>query len=59
LLVALLGGVFLKGFKEAIGSVVTLVGVYLTLNLIVVAIGKSIPVPYSLMFLAAKVMLLQ
>ena len=38
-LVALLGAVFLKGFKEAIGIAVTLVGAYLTLNLIVVVIG--------------------
>jgi hypothetical protein len=38
-LVALLGGVFLKGFKEAIGIAVILVGAYLTLNLIVVVIG--------------------
>jgi hypothetical protein len=36
-LLALLGGVFLKGFKEAIGIAVVLVGVYLTLNLIVIA----------------------
>jgi len=35
-LVALLGAVFLKGFKEAIGIAVGLVGVYLLLNLIVV-----------------------
>jgi amino acid transporter len=35
-LIALLGVVFLKGFKEAIGIAVVLVGVYLTLNLIVV-----------------------
>lgn len=34
LLVALLGTVFLKGFKEAIAIAVTLVGVYLALNLI-------------------------
>ncbi len=39
LLVALLGTVFLKGFKEAIAIAVTLVGVYLALNLIVVIIG--------------------
>ena len=39
LLVALLGAVFLKGFKEAIGIAVTLVGVYLALNLIVVLVG--------------------
>src|SRR5215212_7891373 len=36
-LVALLGAVFLKGFKEAIGIAVGLVSVYLALNLIVVA----------------------
>jgi hypothetical protein len=36
LLLALLGGVFLRGFKEAIGIAVILVGVYLTLNLVVV-----------------------
>ncbi|WP_433300329.1 amino acid transporter [Actinoplanes sp. CA-030573] len=39
LLVALLGGVFLKGFTEAIGIAVALVGVYLTLNVVVVADG--------------------
>jgi hypothetical protein len=38
-LVALLGAVFLKGFKEAIGIAVALVCAYLTLNLIVVVIG--------------------
>ncbi len=38
-LVALLAGVFLKGFKEAIGLAVFLVGVYLVLNAIVVADG--------------------
>src|ERR1700675_1206320 len=38
-LVALLGAVFLKGFKEAIGIAVALVGGYLALNLIVVVIG--------------------
>nr|WP_205864123.1 amino acid transporter [Planosporangium mesophilum] len=36
LLLAMLGAVFLRGFKEAIGIAVVLVGVYLTLNLIVV-----------------------
>jgi hypothetical protein len=39
LLIALLGVVFLKGFSEAIGIAVLLVGVYLTLNLVVVADG--------------------
>jgi hypothetical protein len=38
-LVALLGAVFLKGFKEAIGIAVVLVGAYLALNLVVVIIG--------------------
>jgi hypothetical protein len=38
-LIALLGGVFLKGFTEAIGIAVGLVAVYLTLNLIVVAVA--------------------
>ncbi len=40
-LIALLGGVFLKGFKEAIGLAVLLVGVYLVLNLIVIGVGFS------------------
>jgi hypothetical protein len=38
-LVALLSGVFIKGFKEAIGIAVVLVMVYLLLNLIVVCVG--------------------
>jgi hypothetical protein len=38
-LVTLLGAVFLKGFREAIGIAVALVGVYLLLNAIVVAVG--------------------
>lgn len=39
LLIATLGGVFLKGFKEAIGIAVVLVITYLLLNLVVVAVG--------------------
>jgi len=39
LLLALLGGVFLKGFTEAIGVAVTIVGAYLALNLVVVVVG--------------------
>jgi hypothetical protein len=39
LLIALLGAVFLKGFGEAIGVAVALVGGYLLLNAIVVAVG--------------------
>ena len=38
-LVFLLGAIFLKGFKEAIGIAVVLVGVYLGLNAIVMAVG--------------------
>jgi hypothetical protein len=39
LLIALLGGVFLRGFGEAIGIAVGVVAVYLALNLIVVAVA--------------------
>ncbi|MFN6963276.1 MAG: amino acid transporter [Pyrinomonadaceae bacterium] len=39
ILVGLLGIVFLKGFKEAIGLAVVLVATYLLLNLVVVAAG--------------------
>jgi hypothetical protein len=39
LLIAFLGGVFLKGFKEAIGLAVIIVVVYLALNLTVIAVG--------------------
>lgn len=40
-LLALLGGVFLKGFTEAIGIAVGLVAVYLALNLVVVVVGLA------------------
>jgi hypothetical protein len=39
LLIALLGGVFLRGFTEAIGIAVGLVAIYLALNLVVVAVA--------------------
>jgi hypothetical protein len=39
LLLAILGAIFLKGFKEAIGVAVVLVGVYLLLNVIVTLAG--------------------
>jgi len=39
ILVALLGAIFLKGFKEAIGLAVVLVFVYLFLNVIVLSFG--------------------
>ena len=38
-LIALLAGVFLKGFKEAIGIAVGLVGIYLGLNAIVIGVA--------------------
>jgi hypothetical protein len=38
-LIAILGAVFLRGFKEAIGIAVALVLIYLTLNLIVIGRG--------------------
>jgi hypothetical protein len=38
-LLAFLGAVFLKGFKEAIGIAVLIVAVYLLLNLVVVGVG--------------------
>jgi len=40
-LLALLGGVFLKGFSEAIGIAVALVAVYLALNIVVVVVALS------------------
>jgi hypothetical protein len=38
-LIAALGAIFLRGFKEAIGIAVVLVAIYLTLNLVVVGVG--------------------
>ena len=38
-LLAVLGAIFLKGFKEAIGIAVFIVGAYLLLNLVVVGVG--------------------
>ena len=37
--VSLLGAIFLKGFKEAIGIAVVLVGVYLLLNVVTIGVG--------------------
>jgi hypothetical protein len=46
-LLVLLGGVFLRGFKEAIGIAVVLVGTYLVLNVVVigVSIGQVVEHP--------------
>lgn len=38
-LIALLGGVFLKGFREAIGIAVVLVIIYLVLNAVTISVG--------------------
>jgi hypothetical protein len=38
-LLALLGAVFLRGFTEAIGLAVGLVGIYLVLNVVVISVG--------------------
>lgn len=38
-LIALLGAIFLKGFKEAIGVAVFLVAAYLALNLVIIFVG--------------------
>ena len=39
ILLAMLGAVFLKGFTEAVGIAVGLVGIYLSLNLVVIAVS--------------------
>src|ERR687885_93813 len=45
-LLAALGTIFLKGFREAIGIAVVVVGFYLLLNLLVVAVGLYEMVTY-------------
>ena len=40
-LLAALGAVFLKGFKEAIGLAVVIVGIYLALNVVVIGCGAA------------------
>ena len=39
ILLSILGAIFLKGFREAIGVAVVLVGIYLTLNLVVTGVA--------------------
>src|SRR5262249_39136848 len=41
LLLTLLAAVFLKGFKEAIDLAVVIVGIYLALNVVVIAVGLT------------------
>ena len=43
LLLAALGAIFLKGFREAVGLAVPIVGVYLVLNVVVLAWGLYAP----------------
>ncbi|NEM92430.1 amino acid transporter [Galbitalea soli] len=38
-LIALLGAVFLRGFREAVGIAIVLVGLYLALNVVVIAVS--------------------
>jgi hypothetical protein len=49
-LVVVLGAIFLKGFREAVGVAVVVVGAFLLLNLVVVAVGfyESIVNPQNL-----------
>jgi len=49
-LVAVLGAIFLKGFREAVGIAVVVVGAFLLLNLVVVAVGiyESVANPQNL-----------
>ena len=47
MLLAGLGAVFLKGFREAIGIAVVIVAVYLALNVIVIVVGLREILPAS------------
>ena len=46
-LLAALGAIFLKGFREAVGLAVPIVAVYIALNVVVVVGGASAPVGAS------------
>ena len=58
-LVALLGAIFLRGFKEAIGIAVILVTVYLLLNLIVIGYGLYELITHPYVFPDWKTALMQ
>ena len=47
ILLAALGAVFLKGFKEAIGLAVVIVTVYLSLNVVIIVLGHRRDRPTS------------
>ena len=47
LLLAILGAIFLKGFKEAIGVAVVLVSLYLSLNVVITGVGLWEMLPSS------------
>jgi hypothetical protein len=53
-LIAALGAVFLKGFKEAIGIAVVLVAAFLLMNLVVVGVGFYQLAPGSVVRLARR-----
>ena len=50
-LLVLLGGSFMRGFKEVIGLAVVIVGIYLTLNLIVILSGLAYLVAHPDLFI--------
>src|SRR5690349_18984093 len=58
-LIAILGAIFLKGFKEAIGIAVILVAAYLLLNVVVVGFGLYLVVVHPYHFPEWKQALLQ
>ncbi len=58
-LVFLLGAIFLKGFKEAIGIAIVLVGIYLSLNAVVMAIGLKQVFTHPALFSSWKTALFQ
>jgi hypothetical protein len=58
LLLAALGGVFLKGFREAVGLAVPIVGIYLLLNVVLIAhelrVVWQLPDPVATWYAAAS-----
>jgi hypothetical protein len=56
-LVGCLGALFLKGFREAIGIAVALVGIYLVLNVVVVVVALARLASHPHLFVAWRAML--